>query len=305
MMKKVLSHRVFPLLVFFFFLLMPISNAKSQVAGTSETTPRVQDTGDVGFRKENPAAMEKIQRMSDPEIDVLDEKLAEALVLYYDREFVRAFPVFYEIADKADTMDIMFWLGTCAVETGNLQVAIDQFNKMLQIDPDLHKIRLELAIAYFSEGRHDDLLREVERIQAGDAPPMVKENAQKLLAALDEGDEQISWFLQLSQGILFDDNASTGPDRREYAVAGGTITPAKPPAKVSDEASVTSFVGNMLFDVGEKNGFMWNTNASFYNKAYFDFEEFHKWLLCFTYTQSKRKKVYMMRTYTLQSKIFY
>jgi len=213
--------------------------------------------------------------MSPEEIKALDKKLAEALILYYDRNFARALPIFKEIAGRVETMDIMFWIGTSAMEIGKTELAIRKFQKMLSIDPKLHRVRLELATTYFKTGRYKEARRELEFVQAAAPPPGVQRNIENLLAAIEERTKKVFWNARASQGVLWDDNISAGPDERNIQWGAGTLEVAKESAKLRDEASVTTAMGNILYDIGEKNELMWNTTASFYNLAYFQYSKFN------------------------------
>ena len=102
-----------------------------------------EPVGEVGATKTNAAAAQKLSKMDPREIANLDALMAHALTLYYDREFALALPIFKELADKVETMDIMFWLGTSAAKTGENELAIEEFQKILEIDPALHRVRLE------------------------------------------------------------------------------------------------------------------------------------------------------------------
>ena len=42
----------------------------------------------------------KLADLSDEEIDAIDEKLSKAMVLYYDRKYNQALPMFLDIADR-------------------------------------------------------------------------------------------------------------------------------------------------------------------------------------------------------------
>lgn len=86
-----------------------------------------QDSGSVGSSAVDKEAVEKLGKMTPDEVKALDKKLADALTLYYDREFARALPIFQEIASKAETMDIMFWIGTSAMQTGEKELAVAKF----------------------------------------------------------------------------------------------------------------------------------------------------------------------------------
>jgi len=234
-----------------------------------------QPPGEIGPAKANQEAVEKLRKMSPAEIENLDILLTKALTLYYDRKFALALPIFLELADKAETMDIMFWLGTSAGQVGETKLAIEKFQKMLAIDPGLHRVRLELAAVYFSMGRDADARRELQTVLDSNPPAAVKANIDQMMFAIDERTRKLFWNFRLSSGYMWDDNISSGPDPGIYSFPGGsTFRPAPTSAKLSDQASVTSFAGNLLYDLGQKQGLMWNTAASGYFKFYTDFSEF-------------------------------
>ncbi len=241
----------------------------------SEAEAEIRSADEVDSKKTNQEAIEKLRRMNKEEIEALDQMLAKALVLYYDREFARALPIFKEIAGKVETMDIMFWVGTSAMNVGETRLAIRKFKKMLAIDPRLHRVRLELATAYFTMGHYDEARRELELVQAASPPQGVQKNIARLLAAIEERTKKVFWNLRLSEGYLWDDNINAGPDKNELAVLGGTLTLDKESTKLKDEATVTNAAGNVIYDMGEKNGLMWNTTASFYKLAYRDYSDFN------------------------------
>ncbi|MFC1815749.1 surface lipoprotein assembly modifier [Thermodesulfobacteriota bacterium] len=234
-----------------------------------------QPIGDIGASKANAAAVKKLREMSPEEIENLDAFLAQALTLYYDRQFALALPIFKELAGKVETMDIMFWLGTSAAKVGEMELAIEKFRKMLGIDPNLHRVRLELASVYFGMGRHSEARGELQTVLAADPPAEVKANINRMLAAIDERTRQLSWNLRLTTGFMWDDNITSGPDPGVYTLSGGTsFSPSVTSAKLSDEASVTGFAGNLLYDFGEKQGLMWNTAAATYFKNYLEYSQF-------------------------------
>jgi len=233
------------------------------------------------FKKQNEKALAALNRMTPGEVKALDKKLAKALTFYYDRKFAFALPLFKEIADLVETMDIMFWIGTCAMKIGRMEPAIESFNKMLSIDPDLHRVRLELATAYFSAGRYDKAREALLRVQAASPPEPVQENIEKLLAAIDERTRKTFWSFRASGGFLFDSNVNAGPGQRELDVAGGTLKLDDLSLELSDQGVIADVYGNMTYDAGERNGWMWNTAGSLYNKAYIDYSQFDFMLLDF------------------------
>jgi len=269
---------VLPALIFIFI----IPNAAAQPQGSTGPLLLTQNqpVGEVDFKVANQEAIQKLRRMTPEEVEALDKKLAEALILYYDRNFARALPIFNEIADQVETMDLMFWIGTSAMQVGETQLAIEKFKKMLEIDPKLHRARLELATTYFRMGRYEEARLELETVQAATPPPGVQQNITKLLAAIEERTKKLFYNLRASVGYLRDDNISSGPERKSYPGSGAPYVPTT--TSQEDTAFVANAAGNVLYDIGESKGLMWNTTFSFYNKAYSDYSEFNYLAVDFT-----------------------
>ena len=250
--------------------------AHSQMPDTSPASAEAgKPSGDLDFQKANKEAVEKLRKMPPDKVAILDDKLAEALTLYYDGKFAQALPIFNSISADVETMDIMWWLGTSAMNTGDTKIAIAKFQKMLAVDPGLHRVRLELAATYFQAKQYNEARRELEIVKQSKPPQDVQKNIDRLLAAIDESTKKVFWNVRFSQGIQWDSNISSGPDQKELSVTGGTLTLADDTKKLSDWASIENFSGNVLYDFGDKGGFMWNTTADVYNQFYFNYGKYN------------------------------
>jgi len=150
---------------------------------------------------------------------------------------------------------------------------------MLAVNPKLYRVRLELAAAYFSLGRYQEARKELDIVKASNPPDEVLKNIEKLLAAIDESTRKVITGFRFSQGIQWDSNISSGPDKRELSVTGGTLTLDTDAGKLRDWASITNVSGSVLYDVGERQGLMWNSSAELYKSAYFSHGKFNYMLL--------------------------
>ncbi len=202
-----------------------------------------------GYTKGNEEAFEILRRMSPEEISRLDQKLAKALVDYYDGKYESALPIFLEVSKTVETMDLRFWIGVSAMHMGKIDLAVEKFQSMLAVDPDLHRVRLELAATYFRAKRYDEARKELEQVKTAvpPPPPAVMENIDRLLAAIDERTRQFFWNARVFQGILFDDNVSAGPGERELAVVGGNLTLDDASIKFADASCTNPVTAPFLF----------------------------------------------------------
>jgi len=213
-------------------------------------------------------AMEKLKKMTPKQVEALDKRLAEALTFLYDREYARALPIFREISDQVETMDILFWFASCAAGAKDIELAETKFRQMLDIDSNLHRVRLELATVYFGAGRYDDARKELNAVIDAKPPKAVENNVKKLLAAIDEKTRR--WFTNLRATLTGqrDSNVSAGPDQAIIVIplGGGTIGPlSETQQEVADWVAVFNLAGNALYDMGKKGSWMWNSTGSFYN----------------------------------------
>ena len=277
-MKKLMTLRIVILLVPFVFLTFLTSTSFGQqgsgATGGLEKSPQAQE-----FDKK---ALEKLRTMTPEEVEKLDKKLAQALTLFYDREYARALPIFREISDLVETFDVMFWYASCAAKAGESELAIKKFREMLDVDPNLHRVRLELATVYYELGRYKDARDELNRVLEAKPPETVRDNIRKLLAAIDARTKRLFTNARFSGGIQRDSNVNAAPEDTILILppnggllgTGGTLILNERQKELSDWVIVDSFAGNALYDLGENKGWMWNTTGTFYQSHVLKYHEF-------------------------------
>ena len=221
-------------------------------------------------------ALEKLKKMTPAEVEELDRKLAEALTHLYDKDYARALPIFREISDRVETMDILFWFASAAAGAGETELSIKKYTQMLSVDPNLHRVRLELANVYFRAGKYKEARQELETVLDAKPPESVENNVRRLLAAIDEKTKRLYTNLRVSLGFQRDGNVSAGPDGELiYVPDGGVIGPlTNTQKKLADWVAVANLAGNALYDFGDKGGWMWNNTGSLYQTHNLEYHEF-------------------------------
>lgn len=252
-------------MVFFFFFLPFGVLAQNQPEAASA---QQESASGAGSAQSDQIILEKARKETPQKLTALDEKLAEALMLYYDGQYSKALPIFSEIAREIETTDVMWWIGTSAMNTGNLEMAVQKFKEMLAVDPNLHRVRLELAAAYFQLTRYDEATKELMIVKAANPPQEVQANIDRMLAAIKEQQKQLTLGFRFAMGYMWDTNVSAGPTNRTLDFGTSSFTLAEDAAKVGDRAVVSSVGFNLLYDFGAKQGFIWNSDLSLYSTAY-------------------------------------
>lgn len=137
----------------------------------------------------------------------------------YDRLFQQMF------ADPTN-LDLTFQFAAVATQIENYESAISALERMLLLNPDLPRVKLELGVLYFRLGAYP-IARSyfLDAIAAGDAPGLV---IQRVNAYLEEVDKRLSrhhFTGSIRAGFRGQSNANAGPASNLVRVLGidGTI----------------------------------------------------------------------------------
>ncbi|MCP4669438.1 MAG: tetratricopeptide repeat protein [Deltaproteobacteria bacterium] len=259
----------------------PAALVSGQVKGDAGQAQDFMKAGPAAREHDN-KAMKKLKGMTPEEVEALDEKLAEALNYLYDGKYARALPLFKEVSLKVETMDMMFWSATCAYKAGDPDLAIKKFMKMLEIDPDLHQARIELAIAYYSLGDYDNARKQLQTVLTGEPHESLRMRVEKLIAAIDRKDRRLFYNLRLSQAIEWDSNVSAGSNSKYVNLpTGGLLTLRRTEREVSDWVGVTNFYGSVTYDPFFQKRLMWNITGQYYqsrNLNHYAFDYIHAYM---------------------------
>ena len=130
--------------------------------------------------------------------------------------------------------DLDFLHGSIALRRGDWQGAIARFRAMLARNPDLPRVRLDLALAYFGAGEDGNAAYHFRlALGDGDLPPAVRARA---LSFLDRIRRRKTWSVTGSLALLPDSNVNAATSARLVDLFGL-------PARLSDDARQTSGIG--------------------------------------------------------------
>jgi Tfp pilus assembly protein PilF len=121
------------------------------------------------------------------------------------------------LAAKPDDSEAQFLLATIAVEEKDYDTAISLYRRILVREPDVERVRLELARAFFLKGDYDNADRQFRFARAGDISDTVKTNIDHFLAAINRLRQ---WTLNFSLALAPDTNQNAATSAAQINIFG-------------------------------------------------------------------------------------
>jgi tetratricopeptide (TPR) repeat protein len=151
-----------------------------------------------------------------------------------------------QLEKAPDDPQALFLSGLVAVAEKDYDKAIEQFRHILVLEPDVERVRLELARAFFLAGDYTNAERQFRFARAGNLPDEVKANIDTYLANIAL---QRRWQYRFALAVAPDTNVNGGTGVRQVTIYGL-------PFELSSDARGTSGVGLTLDTGGEWSPFL-------------------------------------------------
>ncbi len=173
-------------------------------------------------------------------------------------------------------------------EKGNIYSSIEAFNTILSAQPNLHRVRLELAVAYYRAMNFAEAKRHAKQVLDNPKTPQsVKLSINAFLAQLNKDEEaffskKTTLEYTASFGILHDTNVNAGPSTSTVPIGIFTLFLTPESVQQSDSAVYGSvgishrYQSPQTFKADDKVGrFGWITKANLYRKEYFNENDYN------------------------------
>ena len=118
---------------------------------------------------------------------------------------------------KPDDSEALFLMATIAVEQKDYDTAISLYRRILVREPDVERVRLDLARAFFLKGDYDNADRQFRFARAGDIDNAVKVNIDHFLAAINRLRQ---WTLNFSLALAPDTNQNAATSAAQVNIFG-------------------------------------------------------------------------------------
>lgn len=163
-----------------------------------------------------------------------------------------------------DNAQVNFYLAMSAMELKLYDEATAAFERVLIVQPDFHRARLEFARLQFLLGFKEEAKKEFLKVAQYPIPENVRKNIDYYLKQIDNKDVN-STFIALSFGYMYDDNINSGVEYDSYNLPGFynlSVSGAQPQ---SSTAYTTSFQINHIHSLSDDLPFIVkHTGTMFY-----------------------------------------
>ncbi len=119
---------------------------------------------------------------------------------------------FQEMLQKPADLDVLFKFATIASQTGDLEGAISALERMLLIDGNLPRVRLELGVLYYRLGSYEVARTYLESaLKTPNLPPDVRSRAEQFMAQVISQSKTSQFAGETFLGLRYQSNANLGP----------------------------------------------------------------------------------------------
>lgn len=169
-----------------------------------------------------------------------------------------------------------------AVQVGNLEGAISALERLLLIDSDQPKIKLELGVLYYRLGSYEAARGYLESARASSrASAETKERAGQFLSEVDSKSRKSQFSGDLLFGIGYSTNANTGPAGAIQSF-GATVVPTPTVSGRPDFNVIGAGTIRHRYDLGRQDNGMFESDLGFYGSRQFQVSEANVYLFDLT-----------------------
>ena len=161
---------------------------------------------------------------------------------------------FQEMLKQPANLDVLFKFATLASQTGDLEGAISALERMLLIDPNLPRVRLELGVLYFRLASYEVARTYLEGALASpNLPPEVRQRAQEFMAQIVNREQPSHFSGEAFLGWRYQSNANLGPLTNNVLLFGLPSTLNQAAVGTADWGTVASLQIRHTYDFGRQD----------------------------------------------------
>ncbi len=161
---------------------------------------------------------------------------------------------FQDMLKQPANLDVLFRFATLASQTGDLEGAVSALERMLLIDPNLPRVRLELGVLYYRLGSYEVARTYLETaLQSTQLPPEVRTRAEKFMAEIQSKESPSHFSGEFFVGWRYQSNANLGPNTSNVRLFGLTASLSPSSVGAPDWGIVSSAQLRHSYDFGRQD----------------------------------------------------
>jgi tetratricopeptide (TPR) repeat protein len=158
---------------------------------------------------------------------------------------------FQEMLRQPANLDVLFKFASLATRTGDLEGAVSALERMLLINPNLPRVRLELGVLYYRLESYEIARSYLESALKSQAlPPDVRGKAEQFMAEIEKRQNPSRFSGELFFGTRYQSNANLGPATSSVRLFGQTANLNQQALGTADWGFVSSAQFRHSYDLG-------------------------------------------------------
>ena len=177
---------------------------------------------------------------------------------------------FQEMLRKPADLDVLFKFATLATRTGDLEGAVSALERMLLINPDLPRVRLELGVLYYRLGSYEVARTYLEvALKSPGLPAEVRSRAERFMAEVESRQSPSHLTGEFFLGWRYQSSANLGPSTSSVRLFGQVANLNNSSVGTPDWSVVSSAQFRHTYDFGNQDKSALETQLTAYANRQF------------------------------------
>ncbi len=161
---------------------------------------------------------------------------------------------FQETLRQPANLDVLFRFASLAAETGDLEGAISALERMLIINPDIPRVRLELGVLYFRLGSYQAARTYLQTaLNSPSLPPEIRSRAEQFMAETQKRLSPSYFSGEAFLGWRYQSNANLGPSNSNILLFGAPANLNQTATGTPDWGVVSSLQVSHRYDLNTQD----------------------------------------------------
>lgn len=197
------------------------------------------------------------------------DTLVKGIELFESGQFKQSYEMLLNAFELyPENLELNFYLGRAAFETGNYEMAIMAFERILIASPFEYRVKLEIARAFQKLGVNNAAIQYCREVLSTNPPESVKKSINDFLVYIAKTEQKHFFNGQIATGVDWNNNVWASPSAGMIKTIIGDIALTGPSSEKTKDWIYNTTIGIDHTYRVPYSDYSWKTGASFYNAAY-------------------------------------